>query len=198
MDKIICVGKNYVKHVAEMGYAPNEKPVFFLKPPSAMAVGRTDEVISIDLPQGRGLVHHECEIVLRLGNDLKIDAVTLGLDMTLRDVQAHQKEKGLPWEISKVFKNSAVIGPWVLLKDFPNYLDDEFSFSLDGAIRQAGRGSQMRMHPKACIEAASEYFPLCPGDMIFTGTPEGVGPVAGKQLGELCWGERLRYSVRFN
>ena len=198
MDKIICVGKNYVKHVAEMGYAPNEKPVFFLKPPSVMAVGETDKVISVSLPQGKGSVHHECEIVLRLGNDLKIEAVTLGLDMTLRDVQTQQKQKGQPWEISKVFRDSAIIGPWVLLKDFPNYLDEVFTFSLDGVLRQEGRGSDMRMQPQKCIEAAKEYFPLCPGDLLFTGTPEGVGPVTGKQVGELRWGDRLCYSVGFN
>jgi 2-keto-4-pentenoate hydratase/2-oxohepta-3-ene-1,7-dioic acid hydratase in catechol pathway len=195
MDKIICVGKNYLDHSRELGDAVPEKPVLFLKPPSSMVVISSDGMGEVRLPFGRGPVHPECEIVARISAQGAIDAVTLGLDMTLRDVQAGLKKAGHPWEISKVFAGSAVIGEWVPV--FPEYLDEEFSLAIDGEIRQRGRGREMRMSPEGCVAYAGEHFPLRAGDALFTGTPAGVGPVEPGQTAELRWGSKLKYRVRF-
>lgn len=170
--------------------------MLFLKPPSALA--RADGGRArVDLPRGRGAVHHECEIVLRLGAGGEITAVTLGLDLTLREVQARLKRAGHPWELSKVFAGSAVVGPWLPVADFPDYAAVPFSFALDGRARQRGTGSEMLLGPDACVAYAREQFPLRDGDLLFTGTPAGVGPIEPGQEGELVWGERLRFRVAF-
>jgi len=211
MDKIVCVGKNYADHVKEMaamlGDASSEKPVLFLKPPSvlreAKAVG---EVLPLRLPPDGGLVHHECEIVLRLSRggfhmSLEeardaIQAVTLGLDMTRRDLQAAAKQKGQPWTTGKVFLDAAAVGPWVLVEEFPNYLETPFRFFLGGKLRQEGRGAEMLTSPSECVAYASSFFPLCAGDLIFTGTPSGVGPVVGGDTAQLEWGP-MHFSTRW-
>lgn len=201
-DKIVCVGKNYVEHAKELGDAVPEKPVLFLKPPSALksavAWGATLEA---RLPEGRGDVHHECEIVLKLGaldsnGSPAIEAVTLGLDMTLRSLQSTLKKQGHPWEISKVFADSAIIGPWIPAAEFRKYLEEPFELRINGALRQQGRGSQMSFDPDRILAHAREHFPLLPGDLVFTGTPAGVGEVRDGDLAELSWGERA-FSVRF-
>lgn len=207
MDKIVCVGKNYVEHVKELGGSHGEKPVLFLKPPSVLrAAQNIGETLELRLPPDVGLVHHECEIVLRLESggyrmslseaERAIGAVTLGLDMTLRDRQNELKRAGHPWTTSKVFLDSAVIGPWRRVREFSHFLDQKFSFAIDGIVRQEGMGIQMTMGPAACIAYISECFPLCPGDLIFTGTPAGVGPVTAGQTATLGWGD-LSYSVRW-
>ncbi|MFL5814775.1 MAG: fumarylacetoacetate hydrolase family protein [Bdellovibrionia bacterium] len=198
MDKIICVGKNYLEHAKELGDAVPEKPVLFLKPPSSLIENSKEG--SVTLPQGRGQIHPECEIVARIRmtpRGPEIDAVTLGLDLTLRDIQAQLKKNGHPWEISKVFAGSAVIGPWISLSSFENYLDHEFSFSVDGQVRQKGKGREMRVLPADCLKAASESFPICDGDLLFTGTPAGVGPVLPGQISELKWEDRLSFQVHW-
>lgn len=207
MDKIICVGKNYLDHAQELGDKIPEKPVLFFKPPSVLVSFNSGEVVEVSHPKNRGPAHHECEIVLRVAKDCYcvseseaeklISHVTLGLDMTLRDVQAQQKKNGHPWEIAKVFANSAVVGPWVKVQDFPHYLEEEFSFTLDGVLRQKSAGKNMRLSPAQCLSYASEFFQLCEGDLIFTGTPSGVGPVASGQTGELKWGSKLKYRVHW-
>jgi 2-keto-4-pentenoate hydratase/2-oxohepta-3-ene-1,7-dioic acid hydratase in catechol pathway len=204
MEKIVCVGKNYPEHARELGDAIPEKPVIFIKPPSILRVATPDEALELRLPAGAGAVHHEAEIVLRLDKggyklDVKeaeriIGAVSVGLDMTLRERQAAQKKAGHPWTTSKVFIDCAVIGPWQRVSEFPNYLSEKFSFALDGQLRQQGFGTEMSLSPAECVAYISEFFPLCPGDLIFTGTPAGVGPVAPGQKGVLTWGP-IRYAV---
>lgn len=205
MDKIVCVGKNYLEHARELGDAIPEKPVLFLKPPSVLRVGSSaDEPLELRLPAGSGTVHHEVEIVLRLdkggyrldGKEAErlIGAVSIGLDMTLRDRQRAQKEAGHPWTTSKVFPDAAVIGPWQRVSEFPDYLREKFSFALDGTLRQEGFGTSMCLSPAECVAYISEFFPLTPGDLIFTGTPAGVGPVQAGQKGLLAWGP-IRYAV---
>lgn len=207
MDKIICLGKNYLDHAKELGDAIPEKPVVFLKPPSICRDARENgETLLLSLPQGVGEVHHECEIVLKLGKggyrvgtpqaEEMIEAVTLGLDMTLRDCQSRQKKEGHPWTTSKVFPDAAVHGPFVKKNEFSQYLSTEFTFSLDGVVRQRGTASQMTLSPEVCVSYLSEFFPLEKGDLIFTGTPAGVGPVIPGQAGKLCWGP-IQYSVRW-
>ena len=208
MDKIVCVGKNYLDHAKELGDAVPEKPVLFLKPPSVLrAATRPSEKLALRLPADAGSVHHECELVVRLVRggfrlsvaeaEKAIGWLTVGLDMTLRDRQALAKKNGHPWETSKVFPDSAVVGPWVEAGKFPRWLETSFTLSIDGEVRQEGKGVQMSMRPAECIAYASEFFPLLEGDLLFTGTPAGVGPVAAGQTGELRWGD-IAYAVTWN
>lgn len=204
MDKIICLGKNYLDHAKEMGGKIPEKPVIFLKPPSVLrTVDHPDEPITLLIPHEAGELHYEAEIVFRLDKggyklsvreaERLIGAVTLGLDMTLRTRQQQAKENGAPWTTSKVFVDSAVIGPWKRVSEFPDWLTQKFSFALDGVEKQQGFGKDMRLSPAECVSYISEFFPLVAGDIIFTGTPAGVGPVQNNSRGTLSWG-----GIRFN
>lgn len=197
-DKIICIGKNYLEHAKELGDAVPEKPVFFLKPAScSLQSSFAEEVLDVALPKDRGSIHHECEIVLRINSRFEIEAVTLGLDMTLREVQADLKKKGHPWEIAKVFSGSALLGPWIQVEAFPRFLETEFTFWLDGELKQRGQGTQMRTSALDCITEAAQNFPLRAGDVFFTGTPAGVGPVKPGQTAELKWGNDLILKLRW-
>jgi 2-keto-4-pentenoate hydratase/2-oxohepta-3-ene-1,7-dioic acid hydratase in catechol pathway len=197
MDKFICVGKNYLEHAKELGDAVPDKPVLFLKPPSVICRVSQEKLGRVKLPQGRGMVHYECEIILLLNEKAQVEAVSLGLDMTLRDVQVGLKKQGHPWELAKVFKDSAVVGPWIPIEKFPGYLDEPFTFSLEGVVRQNAQGREMRTPPQACLEYAQLMFPIVAGDILFTGTPAGVGAVLAGQKGELRWGDYLKYEVLF-
>lgn len=206
MDKIICVGKNYLEHAKELGDAVPERPVLFLKPPSVLrAASKPGERLRLRLPPGATEVHHECEIVLLISRDgyrmsvaearAAIGAVSLGLDMTLRDVQTRLKKQGHPWEVSKAFLDAAVVGPWIDVKGFEGYLNERFSLTVDGLLKQSACGREMSLKPEECVAYASEHFQLKAGDLVFTGTPAGVGPVRPGQTAELVWGERLRYAA---
>lgn len=207
MDKIVCVGKNYLEHAKELGDAIPEKPVLFLKPKSVLRAAIDHEELSLSMPQSTSSLHYEAEIVLRLDKggfqmDLKeaekaIGAVSIGLDMTLRDLQMKQKKEGLPWTTSKVFPDSAVVGPWLRVSEFSNYLEEKFTFSLDDKVKQEGFGKSMLLSPVECVSYISKFFPLVAGDLIFTGTPAGVGPVQSGQRGVLCFGS-IRYSVSWS
>lgn len=187
MDKVICIGKNYLEHAKELGDAIPEKPVLFLKPPSTILQTR-DEILRPELPRKHGEVHHECEIVVRINAYGEITHVTIGLDMTLRTLQAQLKKAGHPWEISKTFKHSVILCNWIPIADFQDYLDETFEFYVDGVLRQKSCGNKMRLLPKDCISYAAEYFPLRDGDVIMTGTPEGVASVTAGQKSLLKWG----------
>ncbi|HRK01801.1 MAG TPA: fumarylacetoacetate hydrolase family protein, partial [Oligoflexia bacterium] len=147
MDKIVCVGKNYAAHVLEMGGNVSEKPVLFIKPPSVLRQVENSEIASVALPKNRGAVHYETEIVLMLGEKNQIKAVTLGLDMTLRDQQANLKKAGQPWEIAKVFSNSAIVGPFIPIEEFADFATSEFQMKLDGVPRQKAQSTQMTLSP---------------------------------------------------
>lgn len=192
-------------HAKELGDLVPEKPVIFLKPPSVLRkADESSKPIELSLPLGRGEVHHECEIVVRIGKsgenlklleaEQSIEAVTVGLDMTLRDVQAQLKKLGQPWTVSKVFKDSAIVGPWIAPIDFPSWEKERFSFFLDGKLRQSASADEMMMKVKEGICYVSEQFPLTAGDILFTGTPSGVGPVFSGSSAELKWGP-LSYKV---
>jgi 2-keto-4-pentenoate hydratase/2-oxohepta-3-ene-1,7-dioic acid hydratase in catechol pathway len=193
LDKIICIGKNYLEHARELGDAVPEKPVLFLKPPSALVSTPLPEALG--LPVGRGEVHPECEIVLRLGPDLKPEAFTLGLDLTLRDLQAQLKKAGHPWEISKAFPRSAVTGEWLPWSTFKD--SEEFRFTVDGTLRQKGRAQEMRLSPLACIAHAADHFELRSGDLVFTGTPAGVAAVKAGSAFHASYGEKNLLTGRF-
>ena len=195
MDKIMCVGKNYLDHAKELGDAIPEKPVFFIKPQSVLRYAKNHEKINLRCPSLAESLHFETEIVIRLGKggyklNLQeaqgaIDAVTIGLDMTLRDLQNAQKKAGHPWTTSKVFIDSAVIGEWRILENEQNYLEKKFSFLLNGKEAQSDYGRNMRFSPAECLSMLSHCFPVCEGDILFTGTPAGVGNVQAGDQAEL-------------
>jgi 2-keto-4-pentenoate hydratase/2-oxohepta-3-ene-1,7-dioic acid hydratase in catechol pathway len=194
MDKVICVGKNYPDHVKEMGDAVPQKPVLFLKPPSVVIhCEKIGSRIEVKAPQNRGPLHFECEIVAKLNSKKQITALTLGLDMTLRDQQTILKKNGHPWEIAKVFPGSCLIGPW--LSPSAEQLQKEFRLIVDTETRQRGLAQNMSLNLNDCIEHAAAHFIICEGDCLFSGTPAGVGPVNPGQVGSLYWGEELLFEV---
>ncbi|GAC1633395.1 MAG: fumarylacetoacetate hydrolase family protein [Nevskia sp.] len=182
VNRIFCIGKNYADHVEELahlGYAPDGECVVFMKPPSCI-VPLGD---AIPLPQGRGEIHHEAELVVMLtggGADIGVDealdnvaALTLGLDLTLRDLQTQLKNKGKPWELSKAFDGAAPLGDWkpFLEQDLQAL---EFTLQVNGELRQHGRTRDMLYPVAQQISILSQTWALMPGDIIYTGTPKGV------------------------
>lgn len=186
MDKIICLGKNYLDHTLEMQEKAPERPVLFIKPPSVFIEPKDKSTVV--LPWHRGTIHFECEIVFKLYKK-NIIGLGLGLDLTLRDEQKKLKENGHPWEIAKTFKNSAIVTPIKGLKDFPkDWQDTEFTLKVNNEIRQSAKLNQAVMNADQIIHYIDEYFPMCDGDLIFTGTPKGVGPLKPNDMIELSFG----------
>lgn len=207
MDKIICIGKNYLDHAKELGDTVPEKPVIFLKPPSVL-VQVLNEKLSVALPDPTlGQMHPECEIVVRISKHIfrvapsecadAYDALTLGLDGTLRDLQSKLKKAGHPWEIAKIFPGAAVIGKWILKADFVNFATPNFEYLKNDSVTQTANATQMRFSIEECIAHASQYFELLPGDIVFTGTPEGVSAVGAGDQSTVRWGKQLEYSVNW-
>lgn len=204
MDKIICLGKNYHEHMLELGDKIVDEPVIFIKPASVLKTCTSwDKQLEVALIDDE--VHYECELVIRLdkgGYKMTtkqavgaIGAYTLGLDMTLRNTQKLLKKDGHPWTISKVFPDAAIIGPWIETKAI-DFLDIPFSFTLDGELKQSGCGNEMLFKPVELVAYASRFFELCPGDILFTGTPAGIGAVGSNSVGELALGSH-KYQVRW-
>ncbi len=191
--KLICIGRNYTDHIAELKNEKPDHPVFFIKPDSALLPKKMPFVI----PSFSNDIHHEVEVLVkinRLGKHIDkkfahkyYDEVGLGIDFTARDVQNELKQKGLPWEKAKSFDGAAVIGDWISKADIRDINDLSFSLTNNGKIVQQGRSSHMLWKIDEIIAYVSQFFTLKIGDIIFTGTPAGVGPVAsGDQLvGEL-------------
>lgn len=207
IDKIVCVGKNYLDHAMELGDNVPEKPVLFLKPPSVLKqVAQWGAEVQLEYPNEEAHVQPECEIVLCVGSDgyrmnqmeatRAISAVTLGLDMTLRTLQSQLKKQGHPWTTAKVFKDAAVIGPWLPYPSFAHYLEEDFALTINGQLRQAAKGRNMMMLPEDLLVYISHFFPLQKGDLIFTGTPAGVSDVVVGDIATLRWGQN-QYSVRW-
>lgn len=180
--KIICIGRNYAAHAAELNNPVNEDPVIFLKPETALITGR----LPFFIPDFSHEIHHEIELVLRVCKTGKrieeqfahkyFDAISVGIDFTARDLQSELKKKSLPWEISKGFDGSAAIGSFLMFKDLnPESID--FFLKVNGEIKQTGNSSLMIFPFGKIISYASKFFTLKIGDLIFTGTPSGVGPV---------------------
>ncbi|MEJ6750733.1 MAG: fumarylacetoacetate hydrolase family protein [Bacteroidia bacterium] len=182
--KIICIGRNYAAHAAELGNEIQKDPVVFMKPDSAIFRQRD----AFYIPDWTTDVHYELEVVIRinrLGKNIEpkfaskyYSDFTVGIDFTARDVQAELKNKGLPWEKAKGFDQSAVLGEFLSTSDY-DLTNLNFQLKKNGELVQDGNTSLM-LHPIAqIIEHTSKYFTLKIGDIIFTGTPEGVGPVSG-------------------
>lgn len=190
MDKIICIGKNYPAHAAELGDKQPEQPVLFLKPPSSLRQ-LSSANITIHLPPGD--IHHELEVVFRLntnpeGSKGLFSEFTLGLDLTRRDLQSNLKKNGHPWEIAKVFTDSAIVGPWFKWGEWDKHWKNEFSLEVNGQCRQVGKVQQMLWSAERCLDLAAQYFPILPGDLLFTGTPTGVGPLHSGDCLQMKWG----------
>lgn len=180
VGKAVCVGRNYAAHARELGNAVPEAPILFLKPRTAFVPLET----GFSIPEGRGECHHETEISVLIGAPLKsasekeclaaIAGVTLGLDLTLRDIQNDLKKKGLPWEVAKAFDGSAPMGAFIAPQAFGDFSDVEFSLTVNGGERQHGHSSDMITAVLPLLAFISEIFTLEPGDVVMTGTPEGV------------------------
>jgi len=196
MDKIICVGKNYLKHALELGDAVPEKPTYFFKPPSVLhTVTKNNQIV--DLP-ARGEVHHEIELVFKIKNEngkLSLSHYTLGLDLTLRSLQAELKKAGQPWEKAKVFKNSCILGDWRECDSLDEVLEIPFQLSVNGKLRQKAMGLDMRWKPDDVIEDLPKWFPICDTDLLFTGTPDGVGPLLKGDVVEVLGGN-IEYTFK--
>lgn len=181
--KIICVGRNYAAHARELNNKTEETPVIFLKPETAQIAPK----MPFFYPSFSSDVHYETELVIRIskvGKNIEekfanryYDSVTLGIDFTARDLQQELKNKGLPWERAKAFDGSAPTGEFIQLNELPPVQDLRFSLKVNGEIRQQGHTADMLFSVDRIISFVSAYFTLKKGDLIFTGTPEGVGPV---------------------
>lgn len=185
MDKIICLGKNYEDHIKEMKEGNFEKPVIFLKPPSVLK--EIKDKGSIELPWHRGSIHHEIEVVFKLYKK-NIIGVAVGLDLTLRDLQKELKTKGQPWEISKVFKNSALVTEFKAIRDFREWQSTPFQLKINGEVRQESSLDKAILGADAIIHYVDPFFPMSDGDIIFSGTPSGVGPLNKGDEIEMNWG----------
>lgn len=181
--KIICIGRNYVKHIEELQNERPDEPVIFLKPDSAILLKQHPFVI----PEFSDDVHHEVEILVKINKVGKYiepkfahsyyDEIGLGIDFTARDLQSKLKEKGLPWEKAKAFDGSAVIGAFLSKKDFISTENINFELVSNGKTVQKGNTSHMLWKIDEIISYVSQFFTLKKGDIIFTGTPEGVSAV---------------------
>ena len=182
--KIICIGRNYVAHAKELNNEVPDEPVFFMKPDSALL--RNNDPFY--LPGWTNDVHHEIELVVkikRLGKNIGkrfahryYDEIGLGIDFTARDIQQKLKEKGLPWEKAKAFDQSAVLGnTFIDIKEFPDLKNISFRLLKNGNIVQEGNSSLMIFDFDEIISQISRYITLKIGDLIYTGTPAGVGAV---------------------
>ncbi len=185
--KILCVGRNYALHAKELGNEVPSQPVIFLKPETAIL--KSDSTFY--LPPFSNDIHHELEIIVRInkvGKSIQpqfahryYDKVSLGIDFTARDLQQELKQKGLPWEISKGFDHSAVIGEWQDIGNV-NLSDLDFYLNKNTQLVQKGNSKEMLFHIDTIISYISQFYTLKSGDIIFTGTPAGVGPVVSGDL----------------
>ncbi len=181
--KIICIGRNYTEHIKELNNEPSKEPVIFIKPDSAVLPKEQDFYI----PEFTKEVHYELEVIVKIkkvGKHIQqkfvpsyYDEISLGIDFTARDLQTHLKSKGLPWEKAKGFDGSAVIGNWVNKESLGNLQDLDFTLLKNGLAVQQGNTKYMLWKIDALISYVSTFFMLKKGDVIFTGTPAGVGKI---------------------
>ncbi len=187
--KIICIGRNYVDHAKELGNEVPDEPVVFMKPKSALLQAHTP----FYYPEFTNELHYEAELVLRICKNGKYiqerhasnyyNGITVGIDFTARDIQDEAKKKGLPWEKSKAFDNSAAVGKFIDITPELNKKNINFSLLKNKELMQKGNSGNMIFSFDAIISHVSNYFSLNIGDIIFTGTPAGVGEcVVGDEL----------------
>lgn len=187
--KIVCIGRNYTEHIAELNNETPEEMVFFIKPNSSISE-------HLVFPRGHNSCHYEAEISFLIEED-KISAVAFGLDLTLREVQSKLKGKGLPWERAKAFDNSAVFSKFV---SFNGDIDKlEVELFINGELKQKGNVSQMINKPNQIIDEAKSFLSFDDGDILMTGTPQGVGEfkIGDKFDGKIIYDDEVLVSCRF-
>ncbi len=200
--KIICIGRNYAEHIHELANERPTEPVVFIKPDSAILPAEQD----FYLPEFSSDVHYEVEVLIKIkkvGKHIQArfahtyyDEVGLGIDFTARDLQAELKERGLPWEKAKGFDGSALLGRWVSKAEFKDMNNLSFSLSKNGVLVQKGNTSEMLWKTDDLIAYVSRFFTLKKGDVLFTGTPKGVGRIqANDYLSGTLEGQEL-FSVK--
>ena len=197
--RIFAIGRNYAEHIQELNNERPEEPVVFTKPDTAI-LRNNDPFYYPDFSKN---IHHEVELVLKISKDGKnieekfaskyFDSIGIGIDFTARDLQQKAKEKGLPWDIAKGFNGSAPIGNKFLpVSEFKDLKEINFSLEVNGQVKQKGNTNLMLFSFEFIISYLSRFFTLKTGDLIFTGTPKGVGPVAiGDKLSAYLEDEKL-------
>ncbi len=180
--KIICIGRNYAEHAKEMKSAVPTEPVFFLKPDTALLKEE-----DFYIPEFSKELHHEIELVLKIckvGKHIEekfahkyYDEIGLGIDFTARDIQAECKSKGLPWEKAKAFDNAAPIGKFISVEEIKNINGINFELKINGVAKQKGNSKDLIFSFDKVISYVSQFITLKQGDLIYTGTPEGIGQV---------------------
>lgn len=180
--KVLCVGRNYAKHVRELGGKGTERPVWFWKPESAIV----HDGQAVAVPAGVGAVHHEVELAVRIAKPLRkvaaanafahIDALTVAVDVTARDLQDEAKRAGAPWDQAKGYDTFLPLGPWQPLagRDLQAL---QLRLAVNGQAKQDGRTADMTWPVAELLARASQWTTLMPGDVLLTGTPDGVGPI---------------------
>ena len=181
--KILAIGRNYVEHIKELNNDRPDEPVIFTKPDTALV--RNNQPFYF--PEFSTDIHYEVELVLRLckmGKNINekfaytyYDAIGIGIDFTARDIQTKAKNKGLPWALAKGFDGSAPVSEFLQLSDFKDINNINFSLKVDGQVKQQGNSSLMLFSFNQIISYISKFITLRSGDLIFTGTPKGVGPI---------------------
>lgn len=202
INNIFCVGRNYEKHAKELGNVVPKEPMIFTKPNHSIVLAQGQK---IHYPIQDGEIHYEVELVLKINKTPKakgfrledlVSQLALGIDLTKRDLQTELKEKGHPWLLAKGFKNAAI------LTDFWDFPGEElckktnFSLMKNENLVQKGNISHLIFSLKTLIQYINEHFGLNKGDIIFTGTPEGVGPIADGDSFEMWWGSEKKGSFR--
>jgi 2-keto-4-pentenoate hydratase/2-oxohepta-3-ene-1,7-dioic acid hydratase in catechol pathway len=200
--KIICIGRNYTDHIKELENERPQEPVIFLKPDTSLLLKNQPFFI----PPFSEDVHYEVEVLVRINRIGKhiqekfshkyYDEIGLGIDFTARDLQAKLKAKGLPWEKSKAFDGAAVVGAWVSKSELPNVDDLNFQMKKNNEIVQSGTTSLMLWKIDEIISYVSQFFTLKIGDIIFTGTPAGVGKVSENDILEGSLEGRKMFSIK--
>ena len=201
-SKIICVGRSYADHAKELGNPVPDRPVLFMKPPSALSALDA----GIDWNKTLGSCHYECELTLRIGQTLKaetdpqkalqaVDAVTLGLDLTLRDLQDDLKKKGQPWERAKAYDGSCMLADWVDVSSVvSDWKDVHYTLQVNDELRQKGDTALLIFDVGTLLADISQVFTLEAGDVVMTGTPAGVAALqAGDQLSMTLQGQQQDY-----
>ena len=200
--KIFCIGRNYDDHIDELKNKRPNSPVVFLKPETAVILKKHPFFI----PDYSNEIHYEVEVLIKikkLGKSIDskfshtyYDEIGLGIDFTARDLQSELKKNGLPWEKSKAFDGSALIGKWVNKNEFPDLNNLKFSLNKNGKIVQSGNTFNMLWNIDELISEISKFFTLKIGDVIFTGTPSGVGKVNENDLFEGFINEKQFFSIK--
>ncbi len=202
--KIICIGRNYTKHIEELKNERPLEPVVFMKPDSAILLKQYPFVI----PEFSNDIHYELEIIVKINKvgkyiDAKFshkyyDEISVGIDFTARDLQQKLKDKGLPWEKAKAFDGSAIVGEFISKNDFKSMENLNFEMTKNGQVVQKGNTSHMLWKIDELVAYVSQFFTLKIGDIIFTGTPEGVGKVAPEDIleGSLEGNKLFRIQVK--